>query len=72
MNFGQNALTWLQGQLIPVMLIIVIIGALTLAFKRQFTALIGFLIFMGITGAIVASPNTVVELGKNLWNVVFA
>jgi hypothetical protein len=72
MNFGQNALTWLQGQLIPVMLIIVIIGALTLAFKRKFTALIGFLIFMGITGAIVASPNTVVELGTKLWNVVFA
>lgn len=72
MNFGQNTLTWLQGQLIPVFLIIILIGVIVLAMKRNFTALIGFLIFMGVCGAIVSTPTFVVNLGKKLWSVVFA
>lgn len=72
MNFGQNLLTWLQGQLVPIFLIIVIFGALMLAVKRQFTALIGFLIFMGITGAIVSAPTILVNLGKKLFDTVFS
>jgi len=72
MDFGQNLLTWLQGQLIPVLLIIIIIGALTMALKRNFTALIGFLVFMGIVSAIVAAPKGLMELGKKLWQVVFS
>ena len=72
MDFGENLLVWLQGQLVPVLLIIIIVGALTMALKRNFTALIGFLIFMGIVSAIVAAPKGLMELGKKLWNVVFA
>jgi hypothetical protein len=72
MNFGTNILTWLQGQLGPILLVIIIIGALMMGLKRQFTALIGFMVFMGLIGAIVYAPQGVVDLGKKLWNVVFA
>lgn len=72
MNFGENALNWLQGQAVPVLFLVIIAGALFLSFRRQFTALIGFLVFMGIIGAIVASPESVMNLGTKLWNTLFS
>lgn len=72
MNFAQNAFTWLQGQVSFILLIVIIIGAIVLAMKRQFTVLIGFVIFMGLIGAIVAAPQGLVDLGKKLWAVIFA
>lgn len=72
MNFGENILNWLQGQLGPILLVVIIVGALMMGFKRQFTALIGFVVFMGILGVIVYTPQSVVDIGIKLFNVVFA
>lgn len=72
MNFGENILNWLQGQLGPILLVVIIVGALMMGFKRQFTALIGFVVFMGILGVIVYTPQAVVDIGIKLFNVVFA
>lgn len=71
MQPGQNLLNWAQGEIMAVFLLIVIVGAVLLAWKRQTTALFGFVIIMSILGAIVAKPDIFIGVGTKIWNIIF-
>lgn len=70
MEFGTNIFGSLQDQIFYLILTVIIIGALVMAWKRQFTQLIGFVIFMGLIGLIVKQPEFIVNLGEKIWTTV--
>ena len=71
MNFGQNIFTWFQGNAQPLVLTAIAIIGLYLAFKREFTKLIGFIIIAIIAVGLVFNPGGVQGIFLNLFNRVF-
>lgn len=71
MNFGENIQTWFSTQIGA--LFLVIIGAVAIYFlvKREFSKFVGFAIFAMIVGVFVYTPDSVKDLGTNLWTQVF-
>ncbi|MDM5205410.1 MULTISPECIES: hypothetical protein [Cytobacillus] len=71
MNFGENIQSWFSTQIGA--LFLVAIGAIAIYFlvKREFSRFVGFAIFAMVVGVFVFNPDTITNLGSNLFRTVF-
>lgn len=70
MNFGQNAFDWFIGNAQPLVLMAVAVIGLYLAFKREYTKLIGFLIIGIVAIGLVFNTVGAKDAMLNLFNRV--
>jgi len=70
MDFGTNLLEWFQSNAKALVLVAVIFIGLYLAFKREFSKLIGFLIIGVIAVLFVFNTEAVVNIMLELGNKV--
>lgn len=70
MNFGQNLYTWFLNNAQSLVLLAIVIIGLYLAFKREFSKLIGFLIISVISVGLVFNAAGVKDLLLELFNKI--
>ena len=70
MNFGQNLYTWFLSNAQSLVLLAIVIIGLYLAFKREFSKLIGFLIISVIAVGLVFNTAGVKDLLLELFNKI--
>lgn len=70
MNFGQNLYTWFLSNAQSLVLLAIVIIGLYLAFKREFSKLIGFLIISVIAVGLVFNAAGVKDLLLELFNKI--
>lgn len=70
MNFGQNLYTWFLSNAQSLVLLAIVIIGLYLAFKREFSKLIGFLIISVISVGLVFNAAGVKDLLLELFNKI--
>lgn len=70
MNFGQNFYDWLLGNAQPLILAAIVIIAIYLAYKREFTKMIGFLVIATVVVVIVYNTAGVKDLLLELGNQI--
>lgn len=70
MSFGQNLYDWLSSQAQPLVWIAIIIIALVLGFKREFTKLLGFLVIAVIISVLVFNTAGVTDVFTSLGNKI--
>lgn len=68
MNFGQNLYSWFLDNAQSLVLVAIVFIGLYLAFKREFSKLIGFLIIALIAVGLVFNASGVQEVLLNLFN----
>lgn len=68
MNFGQNLYDWFLDNAQSLVLLAIVVIGLYLAFKREFSKLIGFLIIALIAVGLVFNASGVQEVLLNLFN----
>lgn len=68
MNFGQNLYTWFLDNAQSLVLLAIVVIGLYLAFKREFSKLIGFLIIALVAVGLVFNASGVQEVLLNLFN----
>ncbi|MBM7554573.1 hypothetical protein [Thalassobacillus pellis] len=71
MNFGDNLEGWLTAQLGSVLSVIIILVSIYFLTLRQFSRLIGFLIFAMIVSVVILQPEKLKNLGVDLWGKIF-
>lgn len=72
MNFGQNLYNWFLDNAQSLVLVAIVVIGLYLAFKREFSKLIGFLIIALIAVGLVFNASGVQELLLNLFNRIMS
>ena len=70
MNFGQNLYKWFLSNAQSLVLLAIVIIGLYLAFKREFSKLIGFLIISVIAVGLVFNAAGVKDLLLELFNKI--
>ena len=70
MNFGQNLYTWFLSNAQSLVLLAIVIIGLYLAFKREFSKLIGFLIISVVAVGLVFNAAGVKDLLLELFNKI--
>ena len=70
MNFGQNFYNWLLGNAQPLILAAIVIIAIYLAYKREMTKMIGFLVIAVIVVVMVFNTAGVKDLLLELGNKI--
>lgn len=70
MNFGQNLYNWFLTNAQSLVLVAIVITGLYLAFKREFSKLIGFLIIALIAVGLVFNAEGVKNLLLELFNKI--
>lgn len=70
MNFGQNLYTWFLNNAQSLVLLAIVIIGLYLAFKREFSKLIGFLIISVVAVGLVFNAAGVKDLLLELFNKI--
>jgi len=68
MNFGENLYQWFLDNAQSLVLVAIVVIGLYLAFKREFSKLIGFLIIALIAVGLVFNASGVQEVLLNLFN----
>lgn len=68
MNFGQNLYNWFLDNAQSLVLTAIVVIGLYLAFKREFSKLIGFLIIALVAVGLVFNASGVQEVLLNLFN----
>lgn len=70
MNFGENLYTWFLSNAQSLVLVAIVVIGLYLAFKREFSKLIGFLIIASIAVGLVFNAAGVKDVLLNLFNKI--
>ncbi len=70
MNFGTNLLNWFTGNAQALVIVAIIVIGLYLAFKREFTKLLGFGIIAIIAVVLVFNPTGVKDLFLTFGNKI--
>lgn len=70
MNFGQNLYSWFLSNAQSLVLLSIVVIGLFLAFKREFSKLIGFLVIALIAVGLVFNAGGVKDILLNLFNKI--
>lgn len=70
MNFGQNLYNWFLSNAQSLVLMGIVVIGLILAFKREFSKLVGFLVVTLIAVGLVYNASGVKDLLLNLFNQI--
>ena len=66
MGIGQNLLTWIQGELIPILSVVLMVTAIVFLAKRETTKFVGFLVAAIIAILFVVFTTDVVNVLGNI------
>jgi hypothetical protein len=70
-NWGVNIKDWVLKQTSAIAIAVVVIIIIPLIYKREWSALIGTIFASGIALFFINKPETLNNIGKTLYNIIF-